>query len=97
MFDLEFGDDFFFGKGYDYCTLPAASETPTSLLQALVSMHPDDWDAYCREVVKVGPETEAALPMAIRHIRRINSCTSLSHPVEVHIGQGWTILVYNRE
>lgn len=94
MFDLDFAEEFFFGEGYDYCTLPEPSETPTTVLQALVSMHPDDWAAYCRDVVGVEPDTEAALPMAMRHVRSVNACTSPASPVAVQAGGGYVLLVY---
>jgi len=97
MFDLDFSEEFFMGEGYDYCALPEPSETPTSVLQAFVSMHPDDWVTYCRDVVDVMPGTEAALPTAMRHVRKVNSCTTLTPPVEVCAGGGYVLLVYPSE
>jgi hypothetical protein len=96
MFDLGFSEEFFMGEGYDYCVLPPKTELPTSVLQALVSMHPKDWAVYCRTVLDVEPDAEAALPMAMRQVRRVNSCTSLTPPVEVLIGEGWALLVYDK-
>lgn len=96
-FDLSFTQEFFFGEGYDYDNPPPKSELPTSVLQALVSMDRLDWEDYCQEELHVGSEASTALPRAMKRIRGVDTCTSLSSPVEVWLeGQGhWTLMVYS--
>lgn len=99
MFDLDFTETFFFGKGYDYYTLPEPSETPTCVLQALVSMHPDDWAAYCLMVLEVHGDAECTLSDAMGKVREVCTCTSPRSPVEVWLDPegDWRVLVYDHD
>jgi len=95
VFALDFAEDFFVGS-YDLYFLPPPSETPTCVLQALTSMHPDDWEDYCRKVLRTEPRTDAATyKLALDHVRRVNSCFCVTSPVEVSAGDGWVLLVYD--
>lgn len=79
-FDLSFSEEFFTGT-VDY---PERSETPTSVLQALVSMEPAEWAEYCREHLNgVDPDAECAARAALKRVREVNTCTDLRSPVEV--------------
>ena len=97
-FSLSFTEEFYTGEGYSYDEPPPESETPTSVLQALVSMHPDDCAEYCRSVVKVEPDDSTAYRAAIKYIREtVDTCTDIRSPVEVWLDPDgfWTVLVYD--
>lgn len=91
---LDFDETFVMGDGHDFHNLPPKTELPTSVLQALVSLHPEDWSAYCRKVLDVEPDSGAAFRMAIAHVRKVNYCEGVPPLVLVHIGDGWSVYVY---
>ena len=74
----------------------AASEQPTSVYQAIVSIREDQWSALAREVFQIESRQLDPL-MILERIRRTNTCSNLDVPVRVWIDElgEFDVLVYD--
>ena len=89
-FELSFSDEFFFGEDGDhYDRLPAKTDRPTSVLQALVSMSGGRWMEMAREEFGEDRAEDVGYHEVMARIRETNTCSDLRSPVEVWIDDDW--------
>lgn len=94
-YELSFAPEFFYGDGdVPFEELPA-SDRPTSVAQALMSLSEATWAALARDVFDVEPQ-QLDLATVLDHVLTTNTCRNLDPPVEVFLdAEGfYTVLVY---
>ncbi len=100
-YELSFTENFFTGFNLD----PDRSDKPTSVLQALVSLPDKAYLTICREVLSYNSDfvddtlrdsCKEIYGDIIKEIRAVNTCSTLTSPVEVWLDvEGcFTVLVY---
>lgn len=101
-YSLSFSESFFTDETFPYDT--KASNRPTTVYQAIISLPKRDQVAIAREVLK-SPHpvlyvmSESFACDVLDKVRETDACSALSSPVEVYIDQeGWySVLVYDAE
>ena len=91
-YGLSFSEEFFVGNGeYDYYKMPA-SATPTSVLQAVVTLDRDELSkigvdvfGYTQEVAEIWADSESCAMDIVDKVRQTDTCDSLQSPVNVYI------------
>lgn len=94
-YSLSFSPDFILDNDPDELT---ASDRPTSVYQAILSMEEETWRQLARDVF--GTEPAHLLPETILdRVVETDTCLNLDSPVEVWIDRNGTyqLLVYERE
>jgi hypothetical protein len=90
-FELSFAPEFFIGPhDLEVETSELHEEgRPTSVFQAIMAMDDDEWETLANDIFKVEMQY-LEVDMVLERIREIDTCSTLSSPVEVWIDrEGW--------
>lgn len=91
-YDCGFSEEFWTGEEYSLDgPYPETSETPESVLQALLSLSTEDLE-FIRTELKIDVDTpyDATVAEIMGRARDVDTCTDLQSPVEVWLDpQGW--------
>ena len=96
-YSLQFSERFFeHGEEIAGENRREAIEKPTSVLEALINMKEEDWLAVCQEIFPNRDPDMVDYDDVMGHIQKIDTCSSLSSPIEVWIDENGyhTIFIY---
>jgi hypothetical protein len=103
-YGLSFSEEFFTGNGENDIYEMPPSEKPTNVLQAAVSLPPDQLQAigqdvfgYDAESAQIWSTTESAAFEIVDKVRETDRCDDLSTPVTVYIDEEgyYSLTVYD--